>query len=88
MDPAYYTWLIIGAVGLVLGTFVHPRMILKVGAALFVLDAMGFALAAAMSSNTAIFAFGIGGIAIPILTGVTALGAYAMRAFSGRLGEK
>jgi hypothetical protein len=88
MDPAYYTWLIFAAVGLFLGRFVHPRMILKAGAALFVLDAAGLAVGAATSSGTAMFAFGVGAIAIPILTGVTALGAYAIRAISGHRGAK
>ena len=83
MDAAYYTWLIFGAVGLVLGMFLHPRVILKVGAALLVLDAVGFAVAA-MNSSTAIWSFGIGAMAIPILTAVMAFGAYVMRALTGR----
>lgn len=88
MNPEYYIALALLACGAVVGLFLRPVVLLKLGTALFALAIVGVVVSGAASQNTLTWVFGLSAMAIPFVSAVVVLGAIAGGALKRALGRK
>ncbi len=75
MDQAYYNWLWLVGIGAFAGLFLQPKVILICAAVCWVIALVGLAISAASHGENMTMYFGIALMVIPVLGGMTALGA-------------
>jgi hypothetical protein len=79
MDTAYLTWAVLIAIGAVVGFFLRPMTIGLMGLGLFGLAVVGIVGGYAVGNENVGFMSGVLAMAIPVLTGLLALGASIIR---------